>query len=98
MLTMPANEAEQITDFIDDAEATEPAVADIDDDRGVSADLVRAYLNGIGRTKLLTADQEVDLAKRIEAGLFAVERMSTGGGADRQLRADLAIIAAEGRA
>ena len=47
----------------------------VDDERGVSADLVRAYLNGIGRTKLLTAEQEVDLAKRIEAGLFA-ERAS----------------------
>jgi RNA polymerase sigma factor (sigma-70 family) len=98
MLTMPANEAEQITDFIDDAEATEPSVPDIDDDRGVSADLVRAYLNGIGRTKLLTAEQEVDLAKRIEAGLFAEERLSTGVDSDRQLRADLATIAAEGRA
>ena len=43
---------------------------DATDERGVSADLVRAYLNGIGRTKLLTAEQEVDLAKRIEAGLL----------------------------
>ena len=98
MLTMPADEAEQITELIDDSETTEPTVPDIDDDRGVSADLVRAYLNGIGRTKLLTADQEVDLAKRIEAGLFAAERLSTGVDADRQLRADLTTIAAEGRA
>ncbi|MBA3524923.1 MAG: RNA polymerase sigma factor SigB [Geodermatophilaceae bacterium] len=37
----------------------------------VSADLVRVYLNTIGKTKLLTAEQEVDLAKRIEAGLYA---------------------------
>ncbi|HCT78461.1 MAG TPA: RNA polymerase subunit sigma, partial [Micromonosporaceae bacterium] len=41
------------------------------DDRGIASDLVRAYLNLIGRTKLLTAEQEVDLAKRIEAGLLA---------------------------
>ncbi len=47
------------------------------DERGVSADLVRAYLNGIGRTKLLTAAQEVELAKRIEAGLYAEEKLST---------------------
>ena len=73
-----------------------------EDERGVSADLVRAYLNGIGRTKLLTAEQEVDLAKRIEAGLFAEERLAVADEAgttlDPQLRADLRTIAAEGRA
>ncbi len=37
----------------------------------LSTDLVRVYLNTIGKTKLLTAEQEVDLAKRIEAGLYA---------------------------
>jgi len=41
------------------------------DAQGPSADLVRVYLNGIGKTALLTAEQEVDLAKRIEAGVFA---------------------------
>jgi RNA polymerase sigma factor (sigma-70 family) len=63
------------------------------DERGTSADLVRAYLNGIGRTKLLTAEQEVVLAKRIEAGLYADEKLPAGG-PDR----DLAVVAAEGRA
>ena len=68
-------------------------------DAGVSADLVRAYLNGIGRTKLLTAAQEVELAKRIEAGLFAEEKLAHGATISTpQLRADLATIAAEGRA
>ncbi|HZN71238.1 MAG TPA: sigma-70 family RNA polymerase sigma factor, partial [Micromonosporaceae bacterium] len=72
--------------------------ADLDaDDRGPSADLVRAYLNGIGRTKLLSAEQEVDLAKRVEAGLFAEERLS-GPVTDPELRTDLGIIAMEGRA
>ncbi|HLT11554.1 MAG TPA: sigma-70 family RNA polymerase sigma factor, partial [Micromonosporaceae bacterium] len=73
-----------------------------EDERGVSADLVRAYLNGIGRTKLLTAEQEVDLAKRIEAGLFAEERLNqyaeSGERIDPQLRADLHTLVAEGRA
>ncbi len=57
--------AEENTPAADDALET---VSDLDatDERGVSADLVRAYLNGIGRTKLLTAVQEVELAKRIE--------------------------------
>ncbi|MCI4064918.1 RNA polymerase sigma factor SigB [Micromonospora sp. R77] len=75
-------------------------LADLDatDERGVSTDLVRAYLNGIGRTKLLTAAQEVELSKRIEAGLFAEEKLSTCTPVSAELRADLALIVAEGRA
>src|SRR4051794_29071148 len=41
------------------------------DAQSPAADLVRVYLNGIGKTALLTAAQEVELAKRIEAGVFA---------------------------
>ena len=41
------------------------------DAQGPAADLVRVYLNGIGKTALLTAADEVELAKRIEAGVFA---------------------------
>jgi RNA polymerase sigma factor (sigma-70 family) len=74
----------------------------VEDERGASADLVRAYLNGIGRTKLLTAEQEVDLAKRIEAGLFAEERLGIadeqGAELDQQYRADLRTVVVEGRA
>ncbi|GIF66946.1 hypothetical protein Ais01nite_49810 [Asanoa ishikariensis] len=70
---------------------------DATDERGVSADLVRAYLNGIGRTKLLTAVEEVELARRIEAGLFAEEKLA-GADAPDGLRADLEIIALEGHA
>jgi RNA polymerase primary sigma factor len=69
------------------------------DDRGISADLVRAYLNGIGRTRLLNAAEEVELAKQIEAGLFAEEKLAEGAASsDTELRADLTGIAAEGRA
>jgi RNA polymerase sigma factor (sigma-70 family) len=71
---------------------------DATDERGVSADLVRAYLNGIGRTRLLTAVEEVDLAKRIEAGLFAEEKLATVADLPAGLRTDLATIATEGRA
>ncbi|MEU1836968.1 RNA polymerase sigma factor SigB [Micromonospora chersina] len=71
---------------------------DATDERGVSTDLVRAYLNGIGRTKLLTAAQEVELSKRIEAGLFAEEKLSTCTPVSTELRADLELIAVEGRA
>ncbi|MCZ7439020.1 RNA polymerase sigma factor SigB [Micromonospora sp. WMMC241] len=71
---------------------------DATDERGVSTDLVRAYLNGIGRTKLLTAAQEVELSRRIEAGLFADEKLATCTPVSDELRADLALVAAEGRA
>ena len=40
-----------------------------------SADSVRAYLKQIGKVALLTAEEEVDLAKRIEAGLYGAERL-----------------------
>ncbi|MEV8506504.1 RNA polymerase sigma factor SigB [Actinoplanes sp. NPDC051475] len=73
------------------------ALADLDatDERGVSADLVRAYLNGIGRTRLLTAVEEVTLSKRIEAGLYAEEKLPAAGD---DLGPLLEIIIAEGRA
>jgi RNA polymerase sigma factor (sigma-70 family) len=72
------------------------ALADLDatDERGVSADLVRAYLNGIGRTRLLTAVEEVTLSKRIEAGLYAEEKLPS---APADLAPLLRVIATEGK-
>jgi RNA polymerase sigma factor (sigma-70 family) len=89
-------------EFVDEGEDfDEEYPATVEDERGVSADLVRAYLNGIGRRKLLTAEQEVELAKGIEAGLFAEDHLArTSDGADLddpQLRADLRTIVAEGK-
>nr|WP_145784909.1 RNA polymerase sigma factor SigB [Micromonospora taraxaci] len=83
-----------------DPDGTSEVLTDLDatDERGISTDLVRAYLNGIGRTKLLTAAQEVDLARRIEAGLFADEKLATCTPVSAELRADLELIVAEGRA
>jgi RNA polymerase primary sigma factor len=53
----------------DQIERIEP---DLDaEEPGATTDIVRSYLNAIGRTKLLTAEQEVMLARRIEAGLYA---------------------------
>ncbi|HWM05171.1 MAG TPA: sigma-70 family RNA polymerase sigma factor [Actinophytocola sp.] len=62
----------------------EPAESDLDA-QSPAADLVRVYLNGIGRTALLSAAQEVELAKRIEAGVFAQHMLETEtrGGAKR---------------
>jgi RNA polymerase primary sigma factor/RNA polymerase nonessential primary-like sigma factor len=71
---------------------------DAEDARGVSLDLVRMYLNGIGRTKLLTAAEEVDLAQRVEVGVFAQARLDAEPDLDAELRGDLRAIAADGRA
>jgi len=76
-------------------DAGEPTDLDADD-RGISADLVRAYLNGIGRTKLLSAEQEVELARRIEAGLYADEVLPAV--TDTELQTDLRTVIREGRA
>ena len=67
------------------------------DNTGVSADLVRAYLNTIGRTKLLTAEQEVDLSKKIEAGLYAEDKLASGNVHPAWMPAH-EIIVREGRA
>jgi RNA polymerase sigma factor (sigma-70 family) len=60
-----------------------------------SGDPVRAYLNGIGRHRLLTAAEEVECAKAIEAGLLAARKI--GETTDPDLRGDLAAIASDGR-
>jgi len=66
------------------------------DAQGPAADLVRVYLNGIGRTKLLTAEQEVALAKRIEAGVFAHHVIETSARLDRARKAELRALVRDG--
>ncbi|GAA2074032.1 RNA polymerase sigma factor [Actinomadura alba] len=63
-------------------EVSEPT--DLDDQSTVMGDSVHTYLKAIGRRRLLTAEQEVELAKRIEAGLYAEHKLETetGLGAD----------------
>jgi RNA polymerase primary sigma factor len=63
-----------------------------------SADPVRTYLKEIGRVPLLTAKQEVDLAKRVEAGLFAGEKLASGVAMSSQLRRELEVVECDGRA
>ncbi len=70
-----------------------------DAELAVSADSVRAYLKQIGKVALLTAEQEVELAKRIEAGLYAAERVRSAADATElssQLRRDLRWIVRDG--
>ncbi|GAA1811607.1 RNA polymerase sigma factor [Planosporangium flavigriseum] len=59
----------------DDDESEALKAARRDAELTASADSVRAYLKQIGKVPLLNAEQEVDLAKRIEAGLYAAERL-----------------------
>jgi RNA polymerase primary sigma factor len=76
----------------EEEEEVEEAPDDVDEERqrarreieaalkAPTNDPVRMYLKEIGKVSLLTAQEEVDLAKRIEAGLKAVERLESGGG------------------
>ena len=64
---------------------------------GATADPVKDYLKQIGKVALLNAEDEVVLAKRIEAGLFAEEKLDTGGIKDKKLLKDLQWIAEDGR-
>ncbi|MGW0928656.1 RNA polymerase sigma factor [Streptomyces sp. NPDC002644] len=64
---------------------------------GPSADLFRQYLREIGRIPLLTAAEEVDLARRVEAGLFAEEKLSRTPDLDSRLAHDLDRLVVRGR-
>lgn len=68
------------------------------DAQSPSADLVRVYLNGIGKTALLSASEEVDLAKQIEAGLYARHLLETHPRYGAAKKRDLAAIVREGQA
>ena len=86
-------------------------VSDTDDDdqpaqqvvtAGATADPVKDYLKQIGKVALLNAEQEVELAKRIEAGLFAEERLATtefdrNDKDQRRFERDLKWIAHDGK-
>ncbi|TRW47151.1 RNA polymerase sigma factor [Georgenia yuyongxinii] len=81
-------------------------VSDADDDdapvqqvvtAGATADPVKDYLKQIGKVALLNAEQEVELAKRIEAGLFAEEKLAAEGEElQPKLRRELQWIANDG--
>jgi RNA polymerase primary sigma factor len=64
---------------------------------GATADPVKDYLKQIGKVALLNAEQEVELAKRIEAGLFAEEKINSGERLDPKLRLELRWITEDGR-
>ncbi len=88
--------AELAASTVQEASASAPET-DLDDQTSVMGDSVHTYLKSIGRRSLLTAEEEVDLAKRIEAGLFAEYKLETEKRLSRQYRADLEDVAEDGR-
>ncbi|QCB28589.1 sigma-70 family RNA polymerase sigma factor [Corynebacterium endometrii] len=62
-----------------------------------SADLVRVYLNGIGKTALLSAEDEVELAQRIEVGLYAEYKLNNAEKLTRAEKRDLKILVKDGK-
>lgn len=75
----------------DDAPAVKVSTA------GATADPVKDYLKQIGKVALLNAEQEVDLAKRIEAGLFAEEKLSAEKKVTGKLERELKWVAHDGQ-
>ncbi|MED7825717.1 RNA polymerase sigma factor [Streptomyces chiangmaiensis] len=67
------------------------------DTGGPSSDLFRQYLREIGRIPLLTAAEEVELARRVEAGLFAEEKLGNTPDLDTELALDLDRLVVMGR-
>jgi RNA polymerase primary sigma factor len=92
------DEAEFTWDEEEESEALRQARKDAE--MTASADSVRAYLKQIGKVALLNAEEEVDLAKRIEAGLYAAERLRQAEEANEKLvlqaRRDLRWIVRDG--
>ncbi len=94
----PTNEpdAAALAELVEDDGGGDDLPALDDTAGGPSADLVRVYLREIGRVRLLTAEEEVDLAKRVEAGLFAAEKVAASRALPPTLRAELETLARDG--
>ncbi len=84
---------EVVEDLDDGSSGPAPALA-----TGSTTDGVRHYLNAIGRVALLTAEEEVDLAKRFQAGLAAGARLAAGPGLRPAERARLRRLVRDGDA
>lgn len=90
----PANQSEGVDE--DEEYKTDPQ-----DEEAPNTDIYGVYLKEIGKVALLNAGQEVELAKRIEAGLFAAEKLRAADAGESEplepkLRKDLETITVEG--
>lgn len=97
----PSEKDKASGDFVWDEEESEALrQARKDAELTASADSVRAYLKQIGKVALLNAEEEVELAKRIEAGLFATQKMAEHAEKGEKLavayRRDMAWICRDG--
>ena len=97
----PSEKDKASGDFVWDEEESEALrQARKDAELTASADSVRAYLKQIGKVALLNAEEEVELAKRIEAGLFATQKMTEHSEKGEKLavayRRDMAWICRDG--
>ncbi|MET7882115.1 RNA polymerase sigma factor [Streptomyces avermitilis] len=94
-----AVETVDVVETVELVETPEPAAprARSNDTGGPSSDLFRQYLREIGRIPLLTAAEEVELARRVEAGLFAEEKLTNTPDLDSQLGLDLDKLVVMGR-
>jgi RNA polymerase sigma factor (sigma-70 family) len=82
----------------DDGQLVEPTkapTADLDE-VAASADLVRVYLNEIGKVALLSAADEVELSKRIEAGLYAAHLLAANNRFTPARKRDMRLVVADG--
>lgn len=100
-LVEPSEKDKASGDFVwdeDESEALRQARKDAE--LTASADSVRAYLKQIGKVALLNAEEEVELAKRIEAGLYATQLMAEMAERGEKLpaaqRRDMAWICRDG--
>jgi hypothetical protein len=94
VLKMCAEAGVEVVEAVDDSEGAqerEEALRREEEElaakSSATSDPVRMYLKEIGRVPLLTAEQEVDLAQRVEAGLFAAEKLEHEPDLPEQLRA-----------
>jgi RNA polymerase primary sigma factor len=103
---LPAAKAAAGEEATEEGEETGFVIRDDDEDdapaqqvvtAGATADPVKDYLKQIGKVALLNAEQEVELAKRIEAGLFAEEKLNSGEKLDMKVKRELWWIAQDGK-
>ncbi|SEH03433.1 RNA polymerase primary sigma factor [Nonomuraea solani] len=93
----PEHEEDVPDDLAVNAEDIETETLDLDDTQSVMGDSVHTYLKSIGRRTLLTAAQEVELARRIEAGLYAEYKLETHPDLSPSAKDDLYLVIEDGQ-